>query len=122
MVLEQLSAVFRTPTLVSQTCFAAKGMEGAERERLLKHKERLEDDLLKVQQRALEEVSPDGNGSGPGSALAELNQEAVTLSRQLTDVAARAKAFEADPVNRAGSLGSLPKRGDLLGGPVSPGA
>ena len=66
VVLEQLSAVFRTPTLVSQTYFAAKGMEGAERERLLKHKEQLEDDLLEVRQRALEEVSPDGNGSGPG--------------------------------------------------------
>ena len=48
MVLEQLSAVFRTPTLVSQTYFAAKGMEEAEGKRLLKHKERLEDDLLKV--------------------------------------------------------------------------
>ena len=98
VVLEQLSAVFRTPTLVSQTYFAAKGMEGAERERLLKHKERLEDELLKVRQRAFEEVSPDGNGPDPGTALAELNQEAVTLSRQLTDVAARAQAFEADPV------------------------
>ena len=31
-------------------------------------------------------------------ALAELNQEAVTLNHQLTDVAARAQAFEADPV------------------------
>ena len=98
MVLEQLSAVFRTPTLVSQTYFAAKGMEEAERERLLKHKERLEDDLLAVRQRALEEVSPEGNGSDPGAALAELNQEAVTLSRQLMDVSARAQAFEANPV------------------------
>ena len=98
VVLEQLSAVFRTPTLVSQTCFAAKGMEEAERERLLKHKERLEDDLLKVRQRAFEEVSPGGNGPDPGAALAELNQEAVILSRQLTDVAVRAQAFEADPI------------------------
>ena len=98
VVLEQLSAVFRTPTLVSQTCFAAKGMEEAERERLLKHKERLEDDLLKVRQRAFEEVSPGGNGPDPGAALAELNQEAVILSRQLTDVAVRAQAFEADSI------------------------
>ena len=98
VVLEQLGAVFRTPTLVSQTYFAAKGMEEAERERLLKHKERLEDDLLAVRQRALEEVSHDGGGSGPGSTLAQLNQEAVTLSRQLMDVSARAQAFEANPV------------------------
>ena len=54
VVLEQLSAVFRTPTLVSRTYFAAKGMEDAGRERLLKRKERLEDDLLKVRERALE--------------------------------------------------------------------
>ena len=60
-MLEQLSAVFRTPTLVSQTCFAAKGMEGAERERLLKHKERLEDDLLKVRQRGSGHKSFRGN-------------------------------------------------------------
>ena len=30
--------------------------------------------------------------------MAELNQEAVTLSRQLMDVSARAQAFEANPV------------------------
>ena len=98
VVMEQLSAVFRTPTLVSQTYFAAKGMEEAERERLLKYKERLEDDLLAVRQRALKEVSPEGNGSDPGAALAQLNREAVTLSRQLVDVSARVQAFESDPV------------------------
>ena len=97
-VLEQLSAVFRTPTLVSRTYFAAKGMEEAGRGRLLKRKERLEDDLLKVRERALEEVALDGNGSDPGPTFVELNREAVTLSRQLTDVSARVRAFEADPV------------------------
>ena len=90
-------------------------MEEAERERLLTQKQQLEADLLKVRALALEEVSPEGNGSDPGAALAELNQEAVTLSRQLMDVSARAQAFEADPVSRAGDLGSLPERGDLLG-------
>ena len=98
VVLEQLSAVFRTPTLVSRTYFAAKGMEDAGRERLLKRKERLEDDLLTVRERALEEGTLDGNGSDPGPTLVELNREAVTLSRQLTDVSARVRAFEADPV------------------------
>ena len=97
-VLEQLSAVFRTSTLVSRTYFAAKGMEETGRERLLKRKERLEDDLLKVRAHALEKAPPDGNGSDPGPSLLELNREAVTLSRQLTDVSARAQAFEADPV------------------------
>ena len=98
VVLEQLSAVFRTPTLMSQTYFAAKGMEEAGRERLLKQKERLEDDLLKVRAHALEKAEPNGNGSDPGATLAEFNEEAVTLSGQLTDVSARAQAFEADPV------------------------
>ena len=98
VVLEQLSAVFRTPTLVSQTYFAAKGMAETERERLLKQKQQLEDDLLKVRARALEEMSPGGNGSPPGPTLVEINQEAVTLSRQLTNVSARAQAFETDPV------------------------
>ena len=70
----------------------------AKRERLLKRKERLEDDFLKVRARALEEAPPDGDGSDPGPTLVELNQEAVTLSRRLTDVSARAQAFESDPV------------------------
>ena len=98
VVLEQLSAVFRTPTLVSQTYFAAKRMEGAERERLLKRKEQLEEALLKIRQRALEQVSPGSDGSDPGQTLAKLNQETVTLSRQLVDVSARAQTFETDPV------------------------
>ena len=84
VVLEQLSAVFRTPTLVSRTYFAAKGME--------EHAHR------KLRERTLKEAEPNGNGSDPGAALVELNQEAVTLSRQLTDVSARVRAFEADPV------------------------
>ena len=98
VVLEQLSAVFRTPTLMSQTYFAAKGMEETERERLLKQKERLEDDLLKVRAHALEKAPPDGNGSSPGATLADLNEEAVTLSRHLTDVSVRVEAFETDLV------------------------
>ena len=98
VVLEQLSAVFRTPTLVSQTYFAAKGMEEAERERLLKQKDQLEDDLRKVRERALEEMTPDGNGSDTGPRLTALNQDAVTLGRQLMDVSARAGAFESAPV------------------------
>ena len=97
-VLEQLSAVFRTPTLVSRTYFAAKGMEDAGRERLLKQRERLEHAHRKLRERALKEAEPNGNGSDPGAALVEINQKAVTLSRQLTDVSARAQAFESDPV------------------------
>ena len=58
----------------------------------------MEDDFLKVRERALEEGTLDGNGSDPGPTLADLNQEAVTLSRQLIDVSVRAQAFEADPV------------------------
>ena len=54
VVLEQLSAVFRTPTLMSRTYFAAKGMEETGRERLLTQKTQLEDDFLKVRERALE--------------------------------------------------------------------
>ena len=36
--------------------------------------------------------------SDPGPTLVEINQKAVTLSRQLTDVSARAQAFESDRV------------------------
>ena len=98
VVLEQLGAVVQTPTLISQTYFVAKWMEGAERERLLKQKGKLEGELLKIRKRALENVSLDGNGSNPGSTLVKLNQELVTLSRQMADVSAKAQAYETDAV------------------------
>ena len=51
---------------MSQTYFAAKGMEEVERERLLTQKEQLEGDHLTVRERALAEAAaPNGNGTDP---------------------------------------------------------
>ena len=122
-VLEQLGAVFRTPTLVAKTYFAAREMEEAERERLMKQKEQLEEDLAAVRKRALELMSA-VHGSPPSGAplarpnplscgfvmssgnnepdreekLAKVNQRAVTLTRHLANVSARLRVFEGDQV------------------------
>jgi site-specific DNA recombinase len=97
-VLEQLGAVFRTPTLVAKTYFAAKEMEEAERERLVKQKEQLEEDLAAVRKRALELMSPDNNEPDREEKLAKVNQRAVTLTRHLANVSARLRVFEGDQV------------------------
>lgn len=97
-VLEQLDAVFRTPTLVAKTYFAAKEMEEAERDRLTKQKEQLEEDLALVRKRALELMSPDGNEPEREAKLAKINQRAVTLTRQLANVSAGLRVFESDQV------------------------
>jgi len=49
-VVEQLSAVFRTPTLVAKTYFAARDIEQAERERLFKQKAQLEMELSQARE------------------------------------------------------------------------
>jgi site-specific DNA recombinase len=97
-VLEQLGAVFRTPTLVAKTYFAAREMEEAERERLVKQKEQLEEDLAAVRKRALELMSPDNNEPDREEKLAKVNQRAVTLTRHLANVSARLQVFEGDQV------------------------
>jgi site-specific DNA recombinase len=97
-VLEQLGAVFRTPTLVAKTYFAAKEMEEAEWDRLTKQKKQLEEDLTLVRKQALELMSPDDNEPDREEELAKINQRAVTLARHLANVSAGLRVFESDQV------------------------
>ena len=53
-VIEQLSAVFRTPTLVAKTYFAARDIESAEKDRLDRQKSLIEEELARTRQQALE--------------------------------------------------------------------
>jgi len=93
-VIEQLSAVFRTPTLVAKTYFAAREIESVEKERLIRQKVQLEEELSQTRQQALELMKPGSDQSNKDEMLATVNRRAVDLSRQLTHVALRCKAYQ----------------------------
>jgi site-specific DNA recombinase len=93
-VVEQLSAVFRTPTLVAKTYFAAREIESTEKERLLRQKVKLQEDLAQARQQAVELMKPGNDGPKNDEALATVNRQAVDLSRQLVRVAARCKTYQ----------------------------
>jgi site-specific DNA recombinase len=93
-VVEQLSAVFRTPTLVAKTYFAAREIESTEKERLLRQKLQLQEDLAQARQQAIELMNPGKDGPKNDEVLATLNRKAVDLSRQLSGVASRCRTYQ----------------------------
>ncbi|MBI5843205.1 MAG: recombinase family protein [Deltaproteobacteria bacterium] len=97
-VLEQMGAVFRTPTLVAKTYFAAREIEGAEKERLSRKKAQLEEELAKVRRQAMDLMKPGNDIAGKGDHLTAINSRAVDLSRQLTLVASRCSAYDGRPI------------------------
>ena len=99
VVLDQLGAVFRTPTLVAKTYFAAREIEAEERERLLVQKKELEQSLQSVRQEALKLMSPDNDDPDRNSRLPLVNQQAVDLTKQLTNVSARLKVIDTEQIS-----------------------
>lgn len=97
-VIEQLSAVFRTPTLVAKTYFAARGIEQAERDRLFKQKAQLEMELSQAREQALELMKPGSDQSGKTEMLTTVNRQAVELLKQLTHVSERCKAYQGNSI------------------------
>jgi site-specific DNA recombinase len=93
-VIEQLSAVFRTPTLVAKTYFAARDIEQTERERLLKQKTLLEKELTQSRQQAIELMKPGNNQTGKPEMLDNVNRQAVELSKQLANVNRRCTVYQ----------------------------
>jgi Site-specific recombinases, DNA invertase Pin homologs len=93
-VVEQLSAVFRTPTLVAKTYFAARDIEQTERERLLKQKTLLEKELTQSRQQAIELMKPGNNQTGKPEMLDNVNRQAVELSKQLANVNRRCTVYQ----------------------------
>ena len=97
-VIEQLSAVFRTPTLVAKTYFAARDIEQAERERLFKQKAQLEMELSQAREQALELMKPGSDQPGKTEMLTTVNRQAVELSKQLTHVSERCRAYQGNSI------------------------
>ena len=120
-VVEQLSAVFRTPTLVAKTYFAARDIEQAERERLFKQKAQLEMELSQAREQALELMKPGNDQPGKAEMLTAVNRQAVELSKQLTHVSERCRAYRGKH-HGTGCVGGLPKCRGLLGIPFPGGA
>lgn len=97
-MIEQLSAVFRTPTLMAKTFFAARDIEQAERERLFKQKAQLEMELSQAREQALELMKPGSDQPGKAEMLTTVNRQAVELSKQLTHVSERCKAYQGNSI------------------------
>ena len=93
-VLEQLNAVFRTPTLVAKTYFAAKDIEKEEHERLVSQKGTLEKEMVEVRKKAGMLASLENMSADQEKRLIELNDVAVALTQQIGEVSARCLAFE----------------------------
>jgi site-specific DNA recombinase len=93
-VVEQLSAVFRTPTLVAKTYFAARDIESVEGDRLIRQKVQIEEELAQTRQQAVALMKPASDQPNKGELLATANRRAVDLARQLTHVASRCKAYQ----------------------------
>jgi len=97
-VVEQLSAVFRTPTLVAKTYFAAREIESVEKERLIRQKLQLEENLAQARQQAIELMNHGNGQPDKDEALATVNRKAVDLSKHLTSVAARCKTYQSSGI------------------------
>ena len=97
-VVEQLSAVFRTPTLVAKTYFAARDIEQVERERLFKQKAQLEMELSQAREQAIELMKPGNDQPGKTEMLTTVNRQAVELSKQLTHVSERCRAYRGNSI------------------------
>jgi site-specific DNA recombinase len=99
VVLDQLGAVFRTPTLVAKTYFAAREIEAEEQHRLQGQKKEIEQSLKGVRQEALKLMSPDNDDPDRNSRLPLVNQQAVDLTKQLTNVSARLRVIDTEQIS-----------------------
>lgn len=93
-VIEQLGAVFRTPTLVAKTYFTAREIESSEKDRLIRQKVQLEEELAQFRHQALKLMKPGNARPDKEELLAIVNRLVVNLSKQLTHVASRCTAFQ----------------------------
>ncbi len=94
VVLEQLSAVFRTPTLVAKTYFTARELENEERNRLESEHSDLKEKLKATQAEALALMSADGTDPEAFAQLKEANRRVGELSAQLAPIVARLNAMK----------------------------
>lgn len=76
----------------------AGDIEQAERERLFKQKAQLEMELSQAREQALELMKPGNDQPGKAEMLATVNRQAVELSKQLTHVSERCRAYRGNSI------------------------
>ncbi len=86
IVVEQLSGVFRSPSLVSKTYLAARDFEHQEIERLQDQKKIIDKDIANVRQQALELMRPENSATNTDGKLTTINRQSVNLAKQLTNI------------------------------------
>lgn len=106
-VIEQLGAVFRTPNLVAKTYFAAREIEEAERERLIRQKEQMKEELGRVREQAIKLMKPGNDQPGKAEMLSAINQQAVEISKQLAHVSDRCKAYKGEHISEQDVSGTF---------------
>jgi len=100
VVLQQLGAVFRTPTLVAKTYRSARELEVVERERIKKQKDELNADLKMVRTKARELMSPNCTDPDKDNKHIEANRRALDLMSQISNVSARLMAFDSKKMTK----------------------
>lgn len=76
----------------------AGDIEQAERERLFKQKAQLEMELSQAREQALELMKPSSDQPGKAEMLTTVNRQAVELSKQLTHVSERCRAYQGNSI------------------------
>lgn len=100
-VLEQLSAVFRTPTLVAKTYFTARELENEERERLDTERTELQRKLKATQAEALALMSEEDTSPEAFTQLKDANRRVGELSARLAPIVARLNAMKEGSITEA---------------------
>jgi site-specific DNA recombinase len=76
----------------------AGDIEQAKQERLFKQKAQLEMELSQAREQALELMKPGSDQPGKAEMLTTVNRQAVELSKQLTHVSERCKAYQGNSI------------------------
>jgi len=95
IVLQQLGAVFKTPTLVAKTYFSAIEIEEAEIKRLEQQKLELDNSMQKIRLQAIELASEQKVDK---NMLLELNRQITELSPQIDNVTVKLKDSKKDKI------------------------
>jgi site-specific DNA recombinase len=86
--------------LVAKTYFAAREreIESMEKDRLIRQKSQLEEELSQARRQALELMKPGNDKSNKDEVFDTVNSRVVDLSKQLTHVASRCEAYQSSNI------------------------
>jgi len=100
-VLRQLGAVFRTPTIIARTYFAAENIKKEEFNRLQSLKNNLEQSLRNKRREAIMTVIPGSEDPELNGKLSVINREAAELTEQLAEISANLEMINTDKISES---------------------